>query len=255
MIGIQFPNAIGIGDVIQFTSIPENYFRHFGEKLIDIDHSWVFDFNPFVQRLRSDETVTFEKILNLWNLHCFDTPTKLNEQTTFLSNAHAHARHFRYPVVLNRPRLYQFESFPFEDRHHVFLHVKGRSHGTLSEHIVKHVLDKYGNAVVLVGLKDDWTYSMPIPEKHIFPRTLWELAAVISKAKMFIGVDSGPSWIAQCYPDVITKKVRMFPDAKALETWVPLEWCRLGSYWDDRSAMIFNPSENDAGFTWSYRKI
>lgn len=250
-IGITIAKAIGIGDVVQFTSIPENYFKHTGDKLADLDHNWVFDFNPYV--LRNVQKV--DEVFNLWDLHCFDVPKQVDGKTTFLSNAHAHSRHFKYPVVLNRPRLYKFEEYPYQDRHHVFLHVKGRSHGFLPEHVVKHVLDKYGNLVVFIGLQEDWIYSMPIPARSIYPKTLWDLAAILSKARMFIGVDSGPSWIAQCYPDVITKKVRMFPSVDALKDWMPLEWCRLGSHWDDRSAMIFNPSEQDAGFTWSYLKI
>lgn len=250
MKGIKIGNAIGIGDAIQFTSIPENYFKHFGEKLVDIDSHWVFDFNPYV--IRNVERVS--EVFQLWTLHCVDTPTLFRERTTMLSNAEAHSRHFNYPVVLNRPRLYQFEYYPYEQRQHVFLHVKGRSHGALPEHVVRHVLDKYGDRVVVIGPQEDWIYDLPL-KRHIHPKSMWELAAIISKAHMFIGVDSGPSWVAQCYPDVITKKVRMFPSVEALKNWVPLEWCRLGSYWDDRSAQIHNPSENDAGFTWSYQRL
>jgi hypothetical protein len=249
--GIRVSTKIGIGDAIQFTSVPENFFRHTGEKLVDIEHNWVFDFNPYVIRNVDARIEEYD----LWRLHCLDAPVMVNGRTTFLTNAQAHSRHFGYPVVMNRPRLYQFEEFQYEMRRHVFLHVKGRSHGQLPEHVVKHVLDKYGEAVVLIGEPGEWDYTIEPPARAFFPKTYWELAAVLSKAHMFIGVDSGPSWVAQCYPDVITKKVRLFPTIEKLQDWMPLEWCRIGSHWDDRSAGIYNPSDDDVGFTWSYKRL
>jgi|SRR5665213_405582 len=250
-VGIRVSTRIGIGDAVQFTSLPENYFRCKGEMLADLEHHWVFDHNPYVVRY----VQKVEEEHDLWRILTAGKRVKVNDRPVLLCNAEAHLHQFKIPMILNRPRLYQFEDFPFEDRNMIFLHVKGVSHGQMPEHIVDHILDKYGEKnIVVIGPREDWIYKRNM-HRNIHPNTLWELASIISKARMFIGVDSGPSWIAQCYPDVITKKVRLFPDVEALRNWVPLEWCRLGSYWDDRSAMIYNPSENDAGFTWSYKKI
>lgn len=254
MTGIRISKRIGIGDAIQFTSVPENYFRHTGERLVDLEEHWVFDFNPHV--LRRIEKC--DKVINLWDAQQRDVPVQKKGRTVLLSNAEAHTRTFDYPVLLNRPRLYIHEDFPYNAREDIILHVKGRSHGQMPEHIVKHVLDKYGDRVLWLGEKSDWVYSFPPPAKQFMfseKTTIWDSVRIISRCRMFIGVDSGPSWIAQCYPDVITKKVRLFPALEFLHNWVPLEWCRLGSYWDDRSAQIFNSSEDDAGFTWSYKRI
>ena len=251
-VGITVTTTIGLGDAVQFTSIPENYFRHTGEKIVDTQSHWVFDFNPYVER----NVDKVDKEINLWNAQSFDIPTNHNDRTVMLSNAEAHSRHFNYPIVLNRPRLYRFEDYLYFDRDLIILHTRGRSHGQLPEHIVKHVLKKYGMANVkwLAAPGEEWSYGFVVPEKVQY-KNLWEMVEKISQCAMFIGPDSGPSWVAQCYPDVITKKVRLIPSVEALKNWVPLEWCRLGSYWDDRSAFIYNPSEDDAGFTWSYKRI
>lgn len=250
MIGIRIDPAIGLGDAIQFTSLPENYWRHKENKLVDLNAHWIFDHNPYV--VRGVEKVDVEH--DLWYNHCHQRPAFWPRPTVLLASAEAHTCQFKIPMVLNRPRLYRYEEFPFERRETVLLHVKGRSHGRMPEHVVKHVLQKYGSRVARIGLPDEWTYSMDEP-KYISTSNIWDLAQVISQARLFIGMDSGPSWIAQCYPDVVTKKLRMIPKLEELQNHVPLEWCRLNSHWDDRSAMIYNHSGDDVGFTWTYRRI
>jgi len=256
VIGISVRKTIGIGDAVQFTSVPENYFKHTGQKLVDLNDHWVFDFNPYVIRGAADleEKLQIERKIDLWQLHCTDNPAQYRERTVYLCNAEAHARHFSYTVKLNRPRLYRFEEFPFHQRLEIILHTQGKSHGTMPEYVVRHVLDKYGDAVRWIGLDDDWKYPLPRPPR-IGIGGLWELAEAISKARMFIGVDSGPSWIAKCYPDVVVKTLRLRPNPEDLRNWVPLECCRLHSHWDDRMALIHNPGEDDAGFTWSYKRL
>lgn len=252
MIGIRIDPSIGIGDAIQFTSVPENYFMHFGSKLHDVNSHWVLDHNPYVTRGVPPEKITRE--VDLWKAHCGEQPVRQYERTVLMSNAESHARHFDYTVSLNRPRLYRFEEYPFFERKRILLHVKGRSHGQMPEPIVEHVMEKYGHAVSLIGHDCDWKYSLPMPHK-INTFDMWSLVEAISKCRMFIGVDSGPSWIAQCFPDILVKKVRLIPDINGLKTWVPLESCRVSSHWDDRSAFIYNPSTQDVGFTWAYTRI
>lgn len=241
---------LGIGDLIQFTSIPENYCLTFGKKLVDVDRHWVFDHNPYVVR-----NVECDDEIDLWYAYTHNIPKVFRGRSMLQSNAEAWARHFcNFKVTLNRPRLYHNEQYPFSLRQHVLLHTCGISHGVLPEHVVKHVLEKYGPLVRGIGDPNDWRYNLKMPEWINTP-TVWDLAEVISKARMLIGIDSGPSWIAMCYPDVVTKKVRTFPAVEVLDQWLPLELCRLGSYWDDRAAGIYNISENDVGFTWSYRRL
>lgn len=253
MIGISIKPTIGIGDALQFSSLPENYFRAKGEKLVDISRPWFFDYNPFVIR---DAEAAPTRTVEMWNFgpRQWDWPLpRENRPAVYLSNAEIPAALFGVPADLNLPRLYRFEEFPYHQREMIILHTDGISHGEMPIHVVQHVIKKYrdtGNLFHLAG-KTSRDYGLP---KLITP-TLWDLAQVISKAKMFIGVDSGPSWIAACYPDVIKKKLRTKPAPEMFENWVPLEIGNIHSHWDSREHMIFNVTDRDIGFTWSYRKI
>ncbi len=251
MRGISINPKIGIGDGLQYSSVPENYYRQTGQKLLDVSRPWFFDHNPFVVR---DPRIVPEKTIEMWNFspRQYDWPI-LRPQGVYLSNAEIFAAVFGVPAVLNRPRLYQYEGFPFHKREKILFHSHGKSHGAMPDHVIAHVLKKYAptRRLYQIGLPD--APSLGIPK--IETKTLWELAAVISEAQMLIGVDSGPSWIAACYRDVLVKKLRTKPAVEAFKTWVPLQVENVHSHWDDRCHQIFNVSEEDVGFTSSYRHI
>lgn len=261
MIGITIKPTIGIGDALQYSSLPENYYKANGKKLIDLSRPWFFDFNPYVTR----ETIRPQKTIEMWNFgpSQYEWPSPRGKDIylgtsqrercvgVYLSNAEIWASLFKVPVVMNRPRLYQYEEFPFEKREKIILHTSGRSHGVMPRYIVDHILAKYNNCPIY-HIGEGNVYGLP----QIDTPTLWDLAREVSKARMFIGVDSGPSWIAACYPDVILKKVRTKPNPpQYFDDWVPLERLNVHSHWDDRCAMIYNTSEKDIGFTWSYKRI
>ncbi len=254
MIGISIKPTIGVGDALQFSSLPENYYRATKKRLVDVNRPWFFDYNPYVDR---DPNSVPTKTYELWNFsptqRQWPKPRTDDKPAVYLSNAEIHASIFEVPVVLNRPRLYQHENFPFDSRHLILLHTDGVSHGKMPPHIVQHVVNKYrptGN-LFRVGLSGEEIGGVP----WLKAESLWELAAVISKARLFIGVDSGPGWIASCFPDVITKIVRMKPSPETFASWVPLEIRNIHSHWDDRCRQAFNPTEDDVGFTSSYRKL
>ncbi len=54
MIGIT-DQPRSIGDCLMWSSLPENYFKSFGDKLVDIDSKWIYDFNPFVLRNKPND--------------------------------------------------------------------------------------------------------------------------------------------------------------------------------------------------------
>lgn len=253
MLGIGIKSTIGIGDAIQFSSTPENYFNATGKKLIDISRPWFFDFNPFVVRTDEEPEQTFE----MWNFCPLQRQWPIPElrkdkPKVYLSNAEIGAEVFGVPVSLNRPRLYQYENeMQYSSRYMVLLQTKAISHGEMPLHIINHIIEKYGNFLYHVGPYGDHRPDIP----HIKTPTLWDLSKLISVSRMFIGLDSGPSWIAACYPDVIVKKLRTKPSDDVLKTWVPLEINNIHSHWDDRCQQIFNIYEKDIGFTTSYRKI
>lgn len=252
MNGISVVKAKGIGDVLQFTSLPENYFRATGKKLADVDRSWVFDHNPYVVR---DFKGQLNRVIDMWNF----SPTKWDwpipgdgRPPVFHSNAEIWAAVWGVKPTLIRPRLYQFEDFPFHKREKILLHTDGRSHGKLDSRVIEHVIKKYESTgqLFLIG-KSQETYGL----RKIETETLWDLAKVISESRMLIGSDSGPSWIAACYPDVLVKKVRQRPSAEQYHTWTPLAVKNFHSHWDDRIFQIFNTTDDDVGAFQSYRRM
>ena len=55
-IGIYLADGIGIGDKLQFGCLPENFYRNTGEKLVDLNSSFIFDYNPYVERTEFKES-------------------------------------------------------------------------------------------------------------------------------------------------------------------------------------------------------
>lgn len=241
---------VGIGDGVQFTSLPENYFWSTGQRLIDVSKPWYLDHNPYVDRNSEPKEVT-----ELWNYPGLYPWPKVRD-TVYMSNAEIHASVFgvKNPSLI-RPRLYQHEDFPFSKRSLILFHPIGKSHGVLPDFVIDHVIKKYkptGN-LFHIGLPDDPDFGIP----KISTPGPWDLVRVISEARMVIGADSGPSWIAACYPDIVVKKVRVKFQFGYCEPkdWVPLDVKNSHSFWDDRMFQIFNTFAEDVGFTSSYKKL
>lgn len=252
MIGISIKSAIGIGDGLQYSSIPENYFRATGSKLVDVSKPWFFNHNPFVVR---DPKEPPRKTQEMWNFNPsqYPWPQPPNRIPVYLSNAEIWAMVWGVPVRLNRPRLYCFEDIiSFESRQMILLHTDGQSHGEMPKWVIDHILKKYLPTKKLFHIGHD-KRDLGIPKLET--PTLWDLTYLIAQSRMLIGMDSGPSWIAACYPDVIVKKIRTTPTADVFKNWVPLAVNNIHAHWDDRCHQIFNTTEEDIGFTSSYRKI
>lgn len=250
--GIGFTiRKVGIGDGVQFTSLPENFYKATGQNLIDVSKPWYLDYNPYV--LRDQEP---KRTVELWNypkIYEWSPP----RPTVYMTNAEIHCSvmGIKDPQLIH-PRLYKYEEFPFEKREMILFHPFGKSHGALPPHVIEHVIQKYKGTGLLyqIGLESDPQIGIP----RLKSENLWELAWWISKARMLIGVDSGPAWIASCYPDVIVKKIRTKWQFGFCE---PKDWIRLDirnehSFWDDSGLFkIYNCTETPLGFTESYREL
>ncbi len=242
---------VGIGDGVQFTSLPENYYRVKGKKLVDVSQPWYLDHNPYIER----RDILESEVIELWNYpKRYEWPAI--RDSVYLSNAEVHASIFgiKNPHLI-RPRLYCYENFPFEKRELILFHPFGKSHGAMPEPVIDHVLKKYKptGRLIQIGLPTDPDLGIP----KLNTPGLWDLTKQISEARMLIGVDSGPAWIAACYPDVVVKKVRTKFQGGWCEPedWVPLDVRNIHSFWDDRAFQIHNVTENDLAFTLSYQKL
>ena len=257
MLGISIKKGIGIGDGLQFSSLPENYFRATGQKLLDVSWPWFFDHNPYVVR---DKSIKAEKVIELWNFspqqYEWPRPRPPSRPAVYLSNAEIWAEVLKVPCVLNRPRLYRYESFPYSKRKNILFHTSGKSHGELPQHVVEHVLKKYAGSGCLYQVGPIDATQKKLGVTQLQTESLWDFAELVSSARLFIGIDSGPSWVANCYPDVVVKKIRVKPNPPRLfKDWTPLEIRNVHSHWDDRCHQVFNLSEDDIGFTYSYTRL
>lgn len=256
-IGITLRHC-GLGDGLQFSSLPENYFNATGEKLVDVSRPWFFDHNPFVDREpRSVAEIDALRKFELWNFPTVYEWPKVRD-SVYLSNAEIHGALFGVKnISLIRPRLYRFENYPFEKRERILFHPFGKSNGPLPDHVIDHVVKKYHTTENLFQIGHSSEPDIGIP--RIITDTFWDLAEVISQCSMLIGADSGPSWIAACYPDVRIKKIRRWTQfgiqVGVPEKWIPMDVKNHHSFWDDRAFEMFNTTDQDIGFTQSYRRI
>ena len=264
MLGVTLSGASRMGDKLQFASFPENYYKNTGEKVIDLDCAWVFDHNPFVVRGEAPTSV-----VNLWR-HPWPQLSgihgrQFSSKPIFFSIADRTACIFKHVAYLRHPKLYVYEDLPTLEKR-VVIHTTGKRDAAinrecgedhsrvLSEEIIDHIRTKYRNYdIIQVGLADD------IDAHVVDCRGLGEIrdvVKIIAQACIFIGVDSGPSWISACYPAIFRKKILVqYPPRFLVESFVPMHLLVPHQHWHDPGFMYFNRSEDDAGVTYSYRKL
>ena len=237
-LGIDIKDCPGIGDKIQFTSMPENYFKTFGKKMVDVNCEWVFDHNPFVIR-----GVEADSILKPW-AQFHPSP----KHYTWRSLAERNAQYMKATVFLRHPRLYRFEDLKQTE---IVVHTTGKSQGFMPEHVLSHIRKAYPNAIQ-VGAKSDVTLGTHDWRGAEF----WDVIKIIAQARVFIGVDSSLSWIAACYPKTWNKKLlAQYTDEEKLENYTPMIPYAPHSHWHDTTASYYNVFERDVGFTYSYLKL
>lgn len=253
-----------MGDRLQFASFPENYHRNTGERVIDLDGNWIFDHNPFVVR---GEVPT--RVVNLWRqpwpqlwgMH----PQQYLAKPVFFSTADRTAGIFNHVAYLRHPRLYAYEDLP-RINNRLVLHTTGDPNATihrdkgedrkrvLTDDIIDYIRTKYRcYEVIQVGSKED------VDARVIDCRGLeniWDTVKIIAQAAIFIGVDSGPSWISACYPGIFKKKVLVqYPPEFLRRSLVPMHMLTPHHHWQDFAFTYFNRSKDDAGVTFSYLKL
>jgi hypothetical protein len=263
MLGISVRGAAGLGDKLQFSSFPENWHRNTGEQVVDLDSSWMFDFNPFVVR---DKAV--DQGVNLWSAPWPGKDGVSGEEYVrkpiYFSLAERTSGTFGHTAYLRHPRLYRFEDLPVIAKRLV-VHTTGKKtpvrsqlgedrERVLSEDILGHLRERYHDfEIIQIGATTD------IDAKVIDCRgmeDIWEVVKTIAQASIFIGVDSGPYWIAACYPHIFRKKILMqYPPEYLQSSFVPMHILNNHTHWHDASCYYFNRSTDDAGITFSYLKL
>lgn len=244
-IGIVTPDYLGIGDKVQFASIPENFYKNYGEKLIDLSNCWVYDHNPYILR-----NVEPEKTISFWN-QPYKYENYLN-RFDYLNSL------LKIPKIFCRtPRLYKYENPSNVIQNKVCLHAQGKSSKhTLSKKIIDTIKDRYSNyEIIQIGGDKDIDCEVI----DFRGSDMWEMVEHIATSSIFIGVNSGPMNIATCYPHINKKILLNLGEGefskRQVEKFHPLSIEHHLFSWIDYGWQYFNDTEVDIGCTYSYNKI
>jgi hypothetical protein len=272
-----------LGDQVSVTAVPEAFFAQTGKKLFFSDKRiWVFKHNPFISlraarrgdtefKLYPDACIAplVDRYTQRYGTHVFGS------QTEYLINqiglASARTRH---------PRLYVHEESDIVP-HKIVVHTTGSDRTSrgqapfcaeLGEDAVRVMSDEVISAIrrnykdwmiVQVGAASD----KPIEGKNVVDLRgkldYWKAAAEIASSARFIGVNSGPMHIANCYPRVSKRIVLMEFSSAYLQTRIdglasPFRAGDVRNHlasWLDPANAYFNRFDHDLGSTFAFTKI
>ncbi|PVX70837.1 hypothetical protein [Paraburkholderia unamae] len=271
-----------IGDQVSVTAIPEAYYAQKGERLFYSDERmWVFKHNPYIDFRSAAQGDTEVMVIpdardekharryeKQYNSDTFGSQTEyILHQLGLKGGACRH------------PRLYIHEEVHIVP-HKVVVHTTGSDRAltgeapiryqfgedevrVMSDDVIAAIRRNYRNwLVVQIGSKSD----KPLEGRNVIDLRgkldLWESAAEIATASRFIGVNSGPMHIANCYPRVAKRIVLMEFSRSYLAhegDW-PFPW-RAGctrnflTAWLDPENTYFNRFDVDCGSSFSYLKV
>lgn len=235
MIAITHNPSIGIGDKIQFSSLPEVFFYNTNEKILDYSHCWIYDYNPYVIREAMPDVKL--KIINPWEIsHNYKSGYYLSTVERFFKNT----EFSNFKITLRHPRLYKFEDCKIIPNR-ITIHTMGKSEGgMINDEVIDHIKNKYKNfEIIQVGGSED--KSTPFINK--LGLDMWKTVELIASSAIFIGVNSGMMNIANCYPRINRKIILNRND---IDTITPLN---PNTGWLDYNVQYFNQSIFDIGIT------
>lgn len=264
-----------IGDQIACTAIPENLYNISGARsVITQDWAWAFDHNPYVDHMTEDEAWDLPVISLIPDCR---VPEQAQAYYDMMKNVAANGQ-TEYMCVnmgfndvrLRHPRLYIYEDLPTEPNK-VVVHTQGSdrtrdsepairtSSGEDAERIMtaavlESIRKNYqGWNIVQVGAADDVPLGVG---RDLRGKTdLWGTAREIATAARFIGVNSGPMHMANCYPRVDKRIVLMEFPKHTLMNFRPGDARNWLFSWIDPTNVFFNRFDTDLAWTYSHAKI
>lgn len=265
-----------IGDQVCTTAIPENLYNVTGKKCIITDKKiWAFKYNPYVVSMPEHEAEKYPEINLIPDCRVPDQVKKYSEMMQNLSSngqtEYMCVNMGFNDVRLRHPRLYIYENSKIIPNK-IVVHTTGsdrtrdnepairKTSGEddvriLSDEICSAILNNYSNfEIVQVGGAEDKPlggHSINLCGKLDY----WEVAKHISESARFIGVNSGPMHIANCYPAVDKRIVLMEFPRNTLMTFRPGDIRNWLFSWIDPTGTFFNKTNIDIGYTYSYTKI
>ena len=272
---LTFP-FFNIGDQIATTPIPENYFNSTGERVVISDKRiWAFKHNPYVvvlDELEAEQYPVLDLMPDCRLQEQARNYAELTNSITASSQAEYMCLNLGFKdVTLRHPRLYCYEdSRIVPDK--VVVHTTGSDRTTraqapvrtargedalriMSDNVIASILKNYADwQVIQVGGECDKPlggHSIDLRGKTDY----WETAREIASAARFIGVNSGPMHIANCYPRVDKRIVLMEFPKQTLLKYRPGDLRNWAFSWIDPASTFFNRFNFDVGLTYSHAKL
>ena len=256
--------GVGVGDKIQYTHLPENIYKNFGVKLYDPLKYWVFDKNPYIIR---DEDPDVYLILD----KLFDDSNYREGLygKQYFSRASKHCDILDIKCYTRQFSLYD-DKDQFINYNKITIHSgPGNSTaGEIPDYIIDFIKEKYKNFQI-VQIGSDKDKNINVLDKR--GSSLEEMISEIRNSFIFIGVNSGPMNIANCYPNIfkkiiITKDHLDYPKFRiAYDDFLNKEFIPQRQYektenlyqenWLDFNCSYFNVTNEDLGPTLSYKRI
>jgi len=269
-------NFIHIGDQISTTAVPENLYKLTGERCVITDpRIWAFKHNPYVEHWPESQAQDLP-VINLipdCRIHQ-QRQNYVNKMKLPIATGQTEYMCVNLgleDMPLRHSRLYVYEDLAIEpekivvhtqgsdrtrDGEPAIRHQSGEDHlRIMTREVIDAVLDNYRDfRIIQVGSADD----VPLGGRTIDYRgkyDYWGTIKEIATASRFIGVNSGPMHMANCYPRVDKRVVLMeFPE-NTLWSHRPGDTRNWLFSWIDPAGMFFNRFLHDVSFTHSYTKI
>ena len=265
-----------IGDQIATTPIPENYFNSTGERVVISDKRiWAFKHNPYVVLLNELEAERYPALDLVPDCRLQEQARKYAELTNSIT-ASSQAEYMWLnlgfnDVTLRHPRLYCYEDSRIVPAK-VVVHTTGSDRKSsneapirtasgedalrvMSDDVIASILRNYQDwQLIQVGGENDKPlggHSIDLRGKTDY----WETAREIASAARFIGVNSGPMHIANCYPRVDKRIVLMEFPKQTLLKYRPGDVRNWLFSWIDPASTFFNRFNFDVGLTYSHAKL
>lgn len=266
-----------IGDQVCTTAIPENLFNATGKKCIITDKSiWPFQHNPYVDHMDVSELP--KETLDITLLPDSRDPAQVKhyQTTTGCVTVGSQTEYMLAQLGIDQPELRHPRLYIYEDLDIVPQRVVVNTTGSdrtlvgepairyyagedsvrvMSDDVINSILKNYRDyEIVQIGASTD----KPIDGKVKDLRgqlDYWGSAREIAQSAIFIGVNSGPMHLANCYPRTVKKIVLQEFPAKSLRTWRPGDTRNFLFSWIDPSSTMYNKFDFDVGPTYAHTKI
>lgn len=264
-----------IGDQISCTAIPENLYNITGARTaITQDWAWAFRHNPYVDHMTEAEAENYPVISLIPDCRVAEQSqayqrmminVATNGQTEYMC-----VNMGFNDVRLRHPRLYVYEDLPTEPNK-VVVHTQGSDRTRDDEPAVRHDsgedAERIMSAAVLESIRKNyqgWNIVQVGSESDVplgagldlrGKTDLWGTAREIATAARFIGVNSGPMHMANCFPRVDKRIVLMEFPRQTLMNFRPGDVRNWLFSWIDPTNTFFNKSDQDVAYTYSHTKI